>query len=88
MHHLTISVPDELLEALSTKGKDLSRPALESLLTDAYRQQKISHAQLGRLLGLETPMEVDLFLKDRAIELEYTAEDLERDRETLNRLGV
>ncbi len=88
MHHLTISVPDELLEALSTKGKDLSRAALESLLTDAYRQQKISHAQLGRLLGLETPMEVDVFLKDRAIELEYTAEDLERDRETLNRLGV
>jgi hypothetical protein len=88
VHHLTISVPDELLEALSTKGKDLSRAALESLLTDAYRQQKISHAQLGRLLGLETPMEVDVFLKDRAIELEYTAEDLERDRETLNRLGV
>jgi hypothetical protein len=88
VHHLTISVPDELLEALSAKGKDLSRAALESLLTDAYRQQKISHAQLGRLLGLETPMEVDAFLKDRGIELEYSAEDLERDRETLNRLGV
>ncbi len=88
MHHLTISVPDELLEALSAKGKDFSRAALESLLTDVYRQQKISHSQLGRLLGLETSMEVDAFLKDRGIELEYTAEDFERDRETLNRLGV
>jgi predicted HTH domain antitoxin len=88
VQHLTISVPDELLEALSGKGKDLSRAALESLLTDAYRQQKISHSQLGRLLGLETSMEVDAFLKERGIELEYSAEDLERDRETLNRLGV
>jgi predicted HTH domain antitoxin len=27
-------------------------------------------------------------LKDRGVELEYTAEDLERDRETLKRFGV
>jgi predicted HTH domain antitoxin len=88
MHRLTIAVPDELFEALSVKGKDLSRVALESLLTDAYREQKISHFQLRRLLGFGTPMEVDAFLKDRGIELEYSAEDLQRDRETLNRLGV
>jgi hypothetical protein len=88
MHRLTIAVPDELFEALSVKGKDLSRVALESLLTDAYREQKISHFQLRRLLGFDTPMEVDAFLKDRGIELEYSAEDLQRDRETLNRLGV
>jgi chromosome segregation and condensation protein ScpB len=88
MRDLTINVPDELLHALSARQKDLSRAALESLLTDAYREQKISHAQLRRLLGFETSMEVDAFLKDRGIELEYTAEDLERDRETLNRLGV
>jgi hypothetical protein len=88
MQYLTIAVPDELLNALSAKQKDLSRAALESLLTDAYREQKISHSQLRRLLGLETPMEVDAFLKDRGIELEYSVEDLERDRERLNRLGV
>lgn len=88
MRQLTIELPDELLQALSANGKDLSRMALESLLTDAYRQQKISHAQLGRLLGLDTSMDVDAFLKDRGIELEYTAQDLERDRETLNRLGL
>lgn len=88
MRNLTISVPDELLESLSGDGKDISRAALESLLTDAYRQQKISHAQLGRLLGVETPMEIDEFLKARGVELEYSAEDLQRDRETLRRLGV
>lgn len=88
MRNLTISVPDELLESLSGQGKDISRAALESLLTDAYRQQKISHAQLGRLLGVETSMDIDEFLKARGVELEYSAEDLQRDRETLKRLGV
>ena len=53
-----------------------------------YREGKISHSQLRRLLGLQTRTDVDAFLKDRGVELEYTAEDLERDRETLKRFGV
>jgi predicted HTH domain antitoxin len=88
MPHVTIDLPDELVEALSSTGQDLPRAALQALLTEAYREEKISHSQLGRLLGFETPMEVDAFLKDRGVELEYTGEDLERDRETLKRLGM
>jgi len=53
-----------------------------------YREGKISHSQLRRLLGLQTRTDVDAFLKDRGVEFEYTAEDLERDRETLKRFGV
>ncbi len=88
MQHITIDLPDELVEALSLKEQDLSRAALNALLAEAYRQEKISHSQLGRLLGLETPMQVDAFLKDRGVELEYTADDLARDRATLSRLGI
>jgi hypothetical protein len=33
-------------------------------------------------------MEVDSFLKDRGVELEYAYEDLQRDLETLTRLGA
>ncbi|MGC1617095.1 MAG: UPF0175 family protein [Candidatus Acidiferrum sp.] len=88
MKHVAIDLPDELVEALASKGQDLPRAALEALLTETYREEKISHAQLGRLLGFATPMEVDGFLKDRGVELEYSADDLERDRETLKRLGV
>lgn len=69
-------------------GGDLSRAALEALATEAYRERKISHTQLGQLLGFETRMEVDAFLKDRGVELEYTSEDLKRDLETLSRLGA
>jgi len=33
------------------------------------------------LLGFHTRTEVDALLKDHGVELEYTLEDLERDRE-------
>ncbi len=88
MQYVTIGLPEELSEALARSGRDLSRAALEALATEAYREHKISHAQLRQLLGFETRMEVDSFLKDRGVELEYTYEDLQRDLETLTRLGA
>jgi predicted HTH domain antitoxin len=87
MQHFTILLPDELLAAFSAQGKDLSRAALEALALEAYRTRKISAAQLRRLLGLPTRMEVDAFLKDHGVELEYSLEDLERDRETDRHIG-
>ncbi len=88
MQHVTILLPDELLAAFSAQGKDLSRAAVEALALEAHRTRKISAAQLRRLLDRHTRMEVDAFLKDHGIELEYSLEDLERDRETHRHLGA
>lgn len=88
MEYVTIGLSDELLAALASPSGDLSRAALEALATEAYREGKISHSQLRCLLGLQTGTDVDAFLKNRGVELEYTTEDLERDRETLKRFGV
>jgi hypothetical protein len=33
-------------------------------------------------------MEVDAFLKSHGVELEYTLEDIERDRDTRQQLGL
>jgi len=57
------------------------------LPAEAYRERKLSTAELRRLPGYQTRMEVDGFLKDHGVELEYTLEDLERDREAHRRLG-
>lgn len=87
MRHVTISLPDELLAAFSAQGQDLSRAALEALALEAYRSRKISALLLRQLLGFQTRMQVDGFLKDHGVELEYGLEDLERDRETHRHLG-
>jgi chromosome segregation and condensation protein ScpB len=88
MKHVTIALPDELSAALAAPGQDLSRSAFEALALTAYRESKISAAQLRQLLGFETRMEVDAFLKRHGVELEYTLEDVERDRETHRQLGM
>ena len=88
MQRVTIALPEELLRALAEPGEDLSRATFEALATEAYRERKLTHAQLGHLLGLGTSLEVDAFLKRRGVELEYTLADLERDCETLRHLGA
>ncbi len=87
MQQVTISLPEELLVALSASGQDISRAALEAIALEAYRTRKITSAQLRGLLGFQTRLDLDGFLKSRGVELEYGAEDLERDRETLRKLG-
>jgi len=88
VQHVTIALPEELSAALAAPGQDLSRAAFEALALTAYRERKISAAQLRHLLGYETRMEVDAFLNSHGLELEYTQEDLERDRETHRQLGL
>ena len=88
MQDVIITLPEELLNALGISGTALSRAALEALALEAYRTRKLSSAQLRRLLGLPTRISVDAYLKEHGVELEYTLEDLERDRETHRRLGL
>ena len=85
---MTLDIPDELSAALTAPGRELSRSVFEALALEAYRERKLSTAQLRRLLGFETRYELDGFLKAHEVWLEYGVEDLERDREAHRNLGV
>ena len=85
---LTLDLPDELTAALSASGENLSRAAFEAIALEAYRERKLSTAQLRRLLGFESRHELDGFLKQHEVWLEYGWQDLEEDRETHRRLGL
>ncbi len=63
-------------------GGDLPRRALEE-----YKNRRISKAELRGILGFETRYDLDGFLKAHGVWLDYTAEDLNRDTQTLERLG-
>jgi predicted HTH domain antitoxin len=84
---LTLEIPDELAEALSVSGADLSHAALEAIAVEAYRERKITTSQLRRLLGFDSRYELDGFLKQREVWLEYDWQDLEQDQESHKRLG-
>ena len=88
MKQLSLNLPDELSVALSGSGVELSRVALEAIALEAYRERKITAAQIRRVLGFETRYQLDGFLKDHAVWLDYTWQDLEQDRETHRQLGL
>ena len=86
-----ISVPDTLVTALGAQPANLPQQTLEALIIHAYRNGKITHAQVGELLDLDR-WETDAFLKQaqafRAGENEEFATDLERLRRQLDRIAI
>lgn len=84
---LTVQIPDDVAQRLSASGGDLSRRALEALVAEEYRQGHLTKPDLRRLLGFETSDQIDSFLKAHEVWIDYTMEDLERERASLRRLG-
>jgi hypothetical protein len=79
---ITVELPEDIAVGLESRWKNLPRAALESLALEAYRSRAITAAELRRLLGFQTRMEVDAFLKEHEI-FDYSTADFEQDRETL-----
>ncbi len=76
---VTIEIPDEFTTSLFSPGQEPARNILEALALEAYRNDSLGEAEIRRLLGFETRMEVHGFLKEHDAFLPYTAEDLEHD---------
>jgi hypothetical protein len=84
---ITLELPEDIAQGLESRWKDLPRAALESLALEAYRSRALTAAQLRRLLGFQTHLQVDAFLKEHDV-YDFTASDFEQDRETLRLLRV
>lgn len=80
---VTLEIPGELARRL---GADAGRLSREALGLEAYRQGLWGDAELGQFLGLGR-IEVDQFLSDHGVELDYEWKDLERERETHRKLA-
>jgi Uncharacterised protein family (UPF0175) len=84
---LTVQIPDDVAQRLNAGGGDLARRALEALVAEEYKQGHLTKPDLRRLLGCETSDQIDSFLKAHDVWIDYTVEDLERERAGLSRLG-
>jgi predicted HTH domain antitoxin len=83
---VTIELPEDIGQQLVREWKDLPRAALEAVALEAYRAQKLSTEQLCRLLGFESRYDLDGFLKQHEIWLEYSLQDFEHEAEASARL--
>jgi len=86
--NVTVDIPDELAREMSAAGNDLSRRILETIALEEYKAERISKAQLRRVLSFETRFELDDFLKVHQVGPNVTIEDLRRDIQDLQSLGL
>jgi hypothetical protein len=84
---VTIRIPDEFARRLVASGV-LSRRALEALAIDEFRLGHLTSAELRRLLGFATREALNRFLKAHGVYTPYTLDDLEQERQDLQRLGL
>jgi len=82
---IRLELPEDIARSIGSRWNDLSRAAVESLALEAYRSHLLTGAQMGKLLGFATAMQVDAFLKEHEV-YDYSAADFEHDRETLRDL--
>jgi len=84
---ITLEIPESLVSQLGTGSpQELSRQALEALVLEAYRSNRIGGPQAAEVLGFSR-MRWEQFLNDHhVLENAYSVEDLERDVATLRRL--
>jgi len=76
---ITLELPDKIAQQLAA-GQDLSRAALEALVLEGCRANRLSEDQAAELLGLNH-YELDGFLNRHAVFLDYSNEDYEREIE-------
>jgi predicted HTH domain antitoxin len=81
---ITLELPDEIARQIAP-GRDVARAALEAIVLEAIREHRLSEHQAATLLGFSR-YELDGFLKQHEVWLDYSIEDLERERALGNRL--
>lgn len=80
---IVIELPDDIGTALQAAG-DVSRSTVEAIASEGYRAGILTRDHVGQLLGFSF-WETEAFLKQRHADLGYTSEDLDQDRDDIER---
>ncbi len=85
MKHVTIELPPELLELLGSE-EEARREAKVALVLDLVRRDKLSRAKAAELLEISLWDFPALLAQYRIPWFDYSAEDLQRDLQTLGEI--
>jgi predicted HTH domain antitoxin len=87
MHTVRAEIPAELVVVAGLDADNISAEATRLLALELYREDRVSLGRAAELchLSIEQFME---FAGLHSVPLHYGADDLEEDRQTLERLGL
>jgi len=83
---VAIELPDDIAEGLRARWEDLPRQALEAIALECYRSGALTESQVRRVLGFETRLEVNSFLKDRGVYYNYPYSEIDQEIRTNERM--
>jgi len=83
---ITFELPADVERELQRQVGDLGRAAKEAFIIENYRAGLLSIGDVAELLGFETRFEAEQWLGRRGVRMNYSVEDLEADRRTLDRV--
>ena len=86
MTQVAIELPEDIANRLGGEG-ELSNVTLRALSAQAYRDGKLTHAEVQRVLGFASRWETDAFLKQAGAYLDYTEADLDNDLAASRRIS-
>jgi hypothetical protein len=84
---VAVDIPDDLERRLRAGWADMPRKVLEAVALEAYRSGALTGAEVQRLLGLESRWDLEAFLKQAGVFLDYDQADLARDLEAFRHSG-
>jgi predicted HTH domain antitoxin len=82
MVDLTIQLPESLAQTFGDTAETQRRRVIEDVAVEEYRLGRLSHRQVGELLGLDY-WNTETFLASRKAPLNDSIADLDADRKTL-----
>jgi predicted HTH domain antitoxin len=76
---ITVKMPDQVARQWGENPDAVGRHVLEDAAVEGYRAGRLSHRQVGEMLGLDY-WQTEAFLAERHVPLNYSAADLEADQ--------
>ena len=80
-----VKMPDQVARQWGETPDAIGRHVMEDAAVEGYRAGRLSHRQVGEMLGLDY-WQTEAFLKERGEPLNYSLADLEADNATLDRI--
>ncbi len=83
---VVVNMPDPVARQWGDTPQAIARHVIEDAVIERYRTGRLSHRQVGEVLGLDYWQTED-FLRERGVPLNYSVADLETDQATFDQLS-
>ena len=83
MVEVTLRLPDDVARSLGDQPAEVARRLLEGAAIEGYRSGRLSHRQVGEMLGFDY-WQTEAFFAQHRVPLNYSVSDLEADSSALS----